>query len=133
MRDCASSLCALLWHVTAFCTKRGTEKTCLGTHAGVHALEVCDTVSCRRHVCTESDRLHRRAGAQTGLVFSGAYQCGSGAATAARLTVTTWPSAALMAFVPATARCPLSAMCPLLALYTRILCVLWAAAPASST
>jgi hypothetical protein len=145
-RDCASSLCALLWHAAAVRTERVTAKTSCGQGtdrtvlAGTVRLWVltrectrCSfAVSCRLHVCTESDQLHRRAGAQTGLVFSGAYQCGSGAATAARLTVNTWPSAAQMAFVPATTRCPLRARCPLFALYTRILCILWAAAPAST-
>ncbi len=64
------------------------------------------------------------------IVFDGTYQCGSGAATAARITVTTWPSAARVEFVRATARSPLGVCCLRYAMPT--LCVVWAAAPAST-
>jgi hypothetical protein len=48
---------------------------------------------------------------ETGLVFTGSYQCGSQRATAARISVTAWPSAARVEFVPAQARSPLIARC----------------------
>jgi hypothetical protein len=48
---------------------------------------------------------------ETGLVFTGAYQCQEQRATAARINVTAWPSAARVEFVPAPARSPLIATC----------------------
>ncbi len=47
---------------------------------------------------------------ETGLVFTGTYQCGW-QRTAARINVTAWPSAARLEFVPAPARSPLIATC----------------------
>ena len=52
------------------------------------------------------------AGTQPGLVFDGTYTCGSTAA--ARINVTTWPSAARIRFVPVPARsveCSVSFVC----------------------
>jgi hypothetical protein len=48
---------------------------------------------------------------ETGLVFTGAYQCEEQRATAARISVTAWPSAARIEFVPASARSPLIETC----------------------
>jgi hypothetical protein len=46
---------------------------------------------------------------ETGLVFTGAYLCDEQRATAARISVTAWPSAARVEFIPAPARSPLIA------------------------
>jgi hypothetical protein len=48
---------------------------------------------------------------ETGLVFTGTYQCEEQRETAARISVTMWPSAARVEFVPAPARSPLIATC----------------------